>query len=152
MITHFFQVLRYLAEAMPRRPAPSPLRLCPPGPVPRGTPKFVMPTVPLPTFQPASALPSYSTRTSTRRGTHRELLPIGFQGSSPQEQHSVYGHMPSGSTSSVSSISSTSSWDSKCPSPVNTQIRGPWNHSGLMGTKLDLTNVLAPLQPVAISP
>lgn len=137
---------------MPRRPAPSPLRLCPPGPVPRGTPKFVMPSIPLPTFQPPSVLPSYSTRTASRHRTHRELpLPV-FQDSEPKEQHQVYGHMPSGSTSSVSSISSTLSWGSECPSPVNPQIRGPWDHSGTMGSKLDFTNILAPLKPVAISP
>ncbi|KAF9792087.1 hypothetical protein BJ322DRAFT_1027018 [Thelephora terrestris] len=135
---------------MPRRPAPTPLRLCPPGPVPRGTPKFVMPSIPLPTFQPPSALSSYSTRTSSRRRSHREL-PV-FQDSEPKEQHQVYGHMPSGSTSSVSSISSTLSWDSKCSSPVSSQVRGPWDHSGSIGSKLDISNILAPPQPVAISP
>ena len=138
---------------MPRRPAPSPLRLCPPGPVPRGTPKFVMPSIPLPTFQPASVLPSTSTWTSSRRGTYRDLPPlVASQDPVHREQHQVYGHMPTGSTSSVSSISSTSSWDSRCPSPVNAPIRAPWNHSGLMGSKLDFTDVLAPLKPVAISP
>lgn len=148
----FFTVSRLQAKAMPRRPAPSPLRLCPPGPVPRGTPKFVMPSIPLPTFQPPSVLPSHSARTCSRRRTHTELPPLVFQDTRSQEPHQVYGHMPSGSTSSVSSISSTSSWDSKCPSPVNFQVRAPWNHSGAMGSKLDLTNVLAPLKPVAISP
>lgn len=138
---------------MPRRPAPSPLRLCPPGPVPRGTPKFVMPSIPLPTFQPVAALPSISTWTSSRRTARRELPPlIVLQDTIPQEQHQIYGHMPSGSTSSVSSISSTLSWDSKCPSPVNAQVRAPWNHSGALGSKLDLTKVLAPLKPAAISP
>jgi len=151
--TSFFQVPQLLPVIMPRRPAPSPLRLCPSGPVPRGTPKFVMPSIPLPTFQPVSVLPSTSIFTSSRRRTDRGLPPLDiFQDPIHREHHQVYGHMPTGSTSSVSSISPTSSWDSKCPSPVNAQIRAPWNHSGPMGTKLDFTNVLAPLKPVAISP
>jgi hypothetical protein len=137
---------------MRRRSAPSPLRLGPPGPVPRGTPKFVMPSIPLPTFQPISVLPSYPTRTSSRRSTHRDIPPLVASQDPGFQEHRVYGHMPRGSNSSVSSISSTLSWDSKCPSPVNSQIRGPWDHSGTMGGKLDLNNVLAPLKPVAISP
>jgi len=146
-------VSRLLISIMPRRPAPSPLRLSPPGPVTRGKPKFVMPTIPLPTFQPASVLPSTSTWTSSRRRANRVLSPLViYQDPVYQTQHQVYGHMPSGSTSSVSSISSISSWDSKCPSPVNPAMRAPWNHSGPMGSKLDLTNVLAPLKPAAISP
>lgn len=144
------QLVQLHVEAMPRRPAPSPLRLCPPGPVPRGTPKFVMPSIPLPTFQPPSVLPSHPTRTHSRRRTHRELPALVFRDFKAQEQHQIYGHMPHGSTSSVSSISSTLSWDSRCPSPVNSQVLGPWDHSGAMGSKLDLTNVLAPLKPVAI--
>lgn len=149
----FFQVSRSLTSIMPRRPAPSPLRLSPPGPVTRGKPKFVMPTIPLPTFQPVSVLPSTSIWTSSRRGTDRVLSPLViYQDPVYQGQHQVYGHMPSGSTSSISSISSISSWDSKCPSPVNPTMQAPWNHSGPMGNKLDLANVLAPLKPVAISP
>ncbi|KAF9642737.1 hypothetical protein BDM02DRAFT_3124200 [Thelephora ganbajun] len=138
---------------MPRRPAPSPLRLCPPGPVPRDAPKFVMPSIPLPTFQPVPVLPPTSIWISSQRRTHKNLpLPAIFQNTVSQGQRQVYGHMPSGSTSSVSSISSTLSWDSKCPSPVNAPIRGPWDHSGAMGSKLDFANVLAPLKPVAIGP
>ena len=138
---------------MPRRPAPSPLRLRPPGPVPRGASKFVMPSIPLPTFQPISVLPQTSTQAPSRRRTHRDLpLLVTFQGPASKEQHQVYGHKPPGSTSSVSSLSSTSSWDSKCPSPVNTLSRGPWDHSGTMGSKLDFTHLLAPPKPVAVSP
>jgi len=138
---------------MPRRPAPSPLRLGPPGPVPRGTPKYVMPSIPLPTFQPVAILPSTSAWIPSRRMTHRDLPPLAiFEDSVSQEQHQVYGHKPPGSTSSVSSISSASSWDFKCPSPVNAPIRGPWDHSGAMGSKLGSTDILAPLKPVAISP
>jgi len=82
-----------------------------------------------------------------------DLPPIAnFQDPVSQDKHQVYGHMPPGSTSSVSSISSNLSWDFKSLSPVNAPIRGPWDHSGAMGSKLDFTDVLAPLKPVAISP
>lgn len=149
LIKLIFKVFRPHTDTMRRRSAPSPLRLCPPGPVPRGTPKFVMPTIPLPTFQPVSVLPS-TTWTPSRRSTHRDLPPLDIsQHPVSQEQHQVYGHNPPGSTSS---ISSTLSWDSKCPSPINAPVRGPWDHSGSMGSKLDLANVLAPPKPVAISP
>jgi len=143
-----------------RRPAPSPLLLVPAGPVTRGTPKHKLPSIPVPSFQPAAQLP--------KRMTHTQLPPLVVDASSmpqitsPASQYSSSSrsssesergwpwnlsfyktHSASSSTSSLSSVSSSISENRE-------RLRAPWDYSAPV--QFDMESLLAMPKPVAISP
>lgn len=119
---------------MPRRAPPTALRLVT-GPTPsRYSQKHVLPSVPLPTFQaiPSSSLPPRQTIDRRARTTHAHLPPLNIPFA-----------MSGGRSGNTSPVSATS---------MKAKIRGPWDHSGSIPLEFDVTSVLAPLKPVAVSP
>jgi len=138
-----------------RRPPPSSLLLVPIGPMLKGKPKHVLPSVPAPTFQPQFS------KSTAQRMTHKRLPPLVsdaaiFQPTATPEQDSCgiysseserswwsYGH---GTSNSLSSLDSTLSDCSSSPTSVS--FRGPWDYSAPF--RIDMTCILSRPKPVAI--
>lgn len=133
-----------------RRPAPSHLRLVnPAGPVPKGTQKHILPSIPLPTFQPPVV---------QKRVTHRELPPLITSLDAPPSLDPRSSSRRSSNESergwpwnyrSHSASSSTSSLNSICNANFET-MRGPWDYSSPV--RIDVESLLAVPKPVAVSP
>lgn len=141
-----------------RRPAPSPLLLVPAGSIARGTPKHKLPSIPVPSFQPAAQLP--------KRMSHTQLPPLRTDASgmlqiSPQQYSSSHKsssesergwpwnlrfYKTRSASSSTSSLSSISSSDSES----RVHPRAPWDYSA--SVQFDMESLLAVPKPVAINP
>jgi len=144
-----------------RRPAPSPLLLVPAGSIARGTPKHKLPSIPVPSFQPAAQLP--------KRMSHTQLPPLVTDASSmlqnsslsPQQYPSsrrsssesergwpwnLSFYKTRSASSSTSSLSSISNSDSES----RVRLRAPWDYSAPV--QFDMESLLAVPKPVAISP
>ncbi|CCM03845.1 uncharacterized protein FIBRA_05994 [Fibroporia radiculosa] len=155
---------------MPRRPAPSPLRLVQ-GPLPlRGKPKHTLPSLPRPVFHPPARL---SQGPVPRERTHALTSPpddaenhlsrldvtplalLSLEGAmSPTS--SIGGHSD-GMRSRTSLESSRSSGErsrSSSPPPEREiRIQGPWvKHARSFSLPIDINTIVVPPQPVAINP
>jgi len=162
LVTRSSTVFFFCRSSMPRgirRPPPSHLLLAPPGPVPRGKPKYNLPSIPLRTFQPAGQLP----KATSKRMLHNQLPQLvtdfvmmtpstetysaSWSSTSDSERSwpwSYQHHSASGSIPSLATFSSGSS------SPSGGQLRGPWDYSPPVN--IDVQSILAVPKPVAISP
>jgi len=139
-----------------RRPAPSPLLLATAGPVPRGTPKHRLPSIPAPSFQPAAQLPKRMTHTQlpllvidpwTQNSSPSPQQYPSFRRSSSESERGwlwnlSFYHSASSSTSSLSPVSSS---DSEC----RVRLRAPWDYSAPV--QFDIESLLTVPKPVAIS-
>ncbi|KDQ60577.1 hypothetical protein JAAARDRAFT_31544 [Jaapia argillacea MUCL 33604] len=143
---------------MPRRPAPTPLRLVAGPTPPRGQPRHTLPSVPRPTFYPPSSVPRGPvTRARTGspdlpssslplmepdvniRLTHKHLPPLAI----PQMnvRPSPQGRRSSSTSSSYSSSGSTGDF-----------VRGPWDHSSSITVPVDLESLITIPKPAMVSP
>jgi hypothetical protein len=151
-IRSLFPLNRSTMQRGVRRPPPSHLRLAPPGPVPRGTPRHKLPSIPLPTFQPAAQIPkTTSQRPSIITESVMMISPVETY-SSPRSSGESEWSLPWGYQyhSASSSTSSLASFSSPCHSPSKVSLRGPWDHSTPI--QIDVERILAVPKPVAISP
>ncbi|KIK95859.1 hypothetical protein PAXRUDRAFT_139761 [Paxillus rubicundulus Ve08.2h10] len=118
---------------MRRRGPPSALRLFQ-GPLPpRSQPKHTLPSIPLPAFHPAAALPHGPTPAPRSRPTHvisPDLPPLDLA--------VICGPNSSGDLSSTPTSSPTK------------RLRGPWDDSSSVALVVDVDSILAMPKPVAI--
>ncbi|KAI0273848.1 hypothetical protein BC834DRAFT_855841 [Gloeopeniophorella convolvens] len=102
---------------MPRRPAPTPLRLIQGSLPPRGRSKFTMPSMPRPIFYP----PAVVARCAAPRERQRPVEGSASRSGSPGLEQTPEGLESPGSS-----------------------VRGPWDHSGTISIPLDAGTVVAP--------
>jgi len=132
---------------MPRRPPPTALRLATGPTPPRYNPKHVLPSVPLPTFNPLPISGSHSTHASAprqtierrQRITHTEVPPLDIP-------FFAAGNGSGSGNNSPTSAGSMQAGGGKI------LVRGPWDHSGSIPFEFDVESILAPLKPVVVSP
>lgn len=146
---------------MPRRPAPSPLRLHQ-GPLPaRGQPKHTLPSLPRPAFHPpVQAAPGPAPRSRAQslaehdeppmHSTARERLP----GVAAQPRSSFGSTRTSTDSGASSPVSAAASREGDAPPAAGTAsapvVRGPWDHSASIKVVLDISDVLPPPAPAAL--
>ncbi|KAI0928233.1 hypothetical protein AcV5_005862 [Taiwanofungus camphoratus] len=156
---------------MPRRPAPTPLRLIE-GPLPsRGQPKHTLPSFPRPAYHPPvhivrgpaprkRALVILEPEEPHPHMSHAQLPPLAIPA---EEGYEIVASSPtsagSGSSEGQRSRASgnsvrTDGGRSRSPSPPSVApIRAPWDrHARGFSLDLDLEAILAPPRPVAINP
>jgi len=152
---------------MPRRPAPSPLRLVD-GPLPRrGKPKHTLPSIPRPAFHPPTRLtegaaPRERARSFTpepalprEHTTLSELPPLAIPllSGSSSPTSSSYSGSTVGRRSRTSSESSRLSGERSRLSMDEVKVHGPWEkHARSFSLPIDINTVVVPPRPVAINP
>ena len=134
---------------MPRRPAPTALRLAD-GPTPaRGEPRHALPAPPLPVFQPKAITKPRSSSSASLGSRRAEASALPFIGPDPSDKSSVDGVM----FEPMSQVGFLPQWDTR-PIAASTVPRkmqpGPWDRTRVNAlSQVKIAELIAVPKPVA---